>query len=104
MHAKNTCFVALALFSSGVQAFAASGPRVEALDAGIVRIWFSPGGDFSRKPSLALEEAPAARVPLADSLVVRADSSGFPSRHATERRSWKTSAFRSRPPCPALGL
>ena len=39
--------------------------RVEALDDHIVRIWFKPFGEFSRLPSLAMAEAPAARVPLA---------------------------------------
>jgi alpha-glucosidase len=68
---------ALALLFSGALAFAADGPRVEALNAGVVRVWYKPGGDFTRRISLAMEDAPPARVPLADSLAVRADSSGF---------------------------
>jgi alpha-glucosidase len=39
--------------------------RVEAIDDHIVRIWYKPAGDFSRPRSLALAEAPVARVPLA---------------------------------------
>lgn len=39
--------------------------RVEALSNHVVRLWFKPDGDFSRRPSLALAEAPVARVPLA---------------------------------------
>jgi len=39
--------------------------RVEALGDHIVRIWLKPAGEFTRKPSLALETAPAARRPLA---------------------------------------
>jgi len=38
--------------------------RVEAIDDHIVRIWLKPAGDFSRPQSLALAEAPVARVPL----------------------------------------
>jgi alpha-glucosidase len=69
--------LAFVLISPAVFAAASPGPRVEALNESVVRIWFKPGGDFSRKPSLAMEDAPAARVPLAESLTVRADSSGF---------------------------
>jgi len=38
--------------------------RIEALDPHIVRIWVKPSGDFTRKPSLAMETAPEARSPL----------------------------------------
>jgi len=65
------------LFGLGAPASAAPGPRVEALDAHVVRIWFKPGGDFRRAPSLALQDAPAGRVPRSDSLSVRADAAGF---------------------------
>ena len=71
------CLLLLFFLFPGSLAFAGPGPRVEALDAGVVRIWFKPDGDFRRKPSLATQDAPSARVPLADSLRVRADSSGF---------------------------
>lgn len=47
----------------------AAGPRqrwrVEACDPGIVRLWLEPTGEFRREPSLALEQAPSERVPLA---------------------------------------
>ena len=39
--------------------------RIEALDDHIVRLWFKPAGEFSRPPSLAMAEAPVARIPLA---------------------------------------
>ncbi|MFI5360331.1 MAG: TIM-barrel domain-containing protein [Elusimicrobiota bacterium] len=67
----------LAFLLSGVFVSASPGPRVEAPNENVVRIWFEPGGDFTRKPSLALQDAPAGRVPLADSLRARADSTGF---------------------------
>ena len=38
--------------------------RIEALGDQIVRLWFKPAGDFSRKPSLATTAAPTTRVPL----------------------------------------
>lgn len=38
--------------------------RVEALDAGIVRVWCKPAGEFAREVSLATETAPTTRVPL----------------------------------------
>ena len=38
--------------------------RVEALDPHIVRIWLKPTGEFTRERSLALEAAPATRLPL----------------------------------------
>jgi alpha-glucosidase len=70
-------WILLVFLFHGFAAHAAEGPRVEALDAGVVRLWFKPDGDFTRKVSLAMQEAPAGRVPLADSLKVSADSSGF---------------------------
>jgi alpha-glucosidase len=39
--------------------------RVETPDAHIVRVWLKPAGEFTREPSLALEAAPATRLPLA---------------------------------------
>ena len=38
--------------------------RVEALGPHIVRIWFKPGGEFQRAPSLAMADAPAERTAL----------------------------------------
>ena len=38
---------------------------VEAISDHVVRLWYKPAGDFSRVPSLALAEAPVARVPIA---------------------------------------
>jgi hypothetical protein len=38
--------------------------RVEALDPHVVRVWIKPSGDFSRKPSLAMEVAPDASSPM----------------------------------------
>ena len=38
--------------------------RVEAPEAHIVRVWLKPAGEFTRQPSLALESAPATRIPL----------------------------------------
>ncbi len=37
---------------------------VEAPEAHIVRVWLKPAGEFTRQPSLALESAPATRIPL----------------------------------------
>ena len=62
---------------SGAFSFAAPGPRIEALNDRVVRIWFNPTADFKRKPSLAMQEAPRARIDLDNSLKVRADASGF---------------------------
>ena len=39
--------------------------RIEALDDGIVRLWYKAAGDFTRPPSLATAMAPTTRVPLA---------------------------------------
>jgi len=47
-----------------VQSPAGSRLRVEAPDAHIVRVWLKPAGEFTRQPSLALEAAPATRIPL----------------------------------------
>ena len=69
--------IPLALLLAASPAFAAPGPKVEALNDSVVRVWFQPGGDFKRKPSLAMQDAPSARVSLADSLKVRSDESGF---------------------------
>ena len=43
-----------------------SGPsfRVEAPEAHILRVWLKPSGEFTRQPSLAMEEAPSTLVPL----------------------------------------
>ena len=51
--------------------------RVEALDPHIVRMWMKPSGEFTRKPSLAMETAPEARGRLSKSIdrnVVTVDS------------------------------
>jgi alpha-glucosidase len=69
--------LAVAFLSLGGLVFAAPGPRVEAQNDEIVRIWFKPDGDFSRKPSLAMLEAPAPHAPSANSLKASADASGF---------------------------
>ncbi len=47
-----------------VQAPGGGGLRVEALDPHIVRIWLKSAGEFTRERSLALEAAPATRLPL----------------------------------------
>ena len=46
-----------------------AGPRirVEALEPHIVRIWMKPSGEFTRKPSLAMETAPEGRSPMTKS-------------------------------------
>ena len=69
--------LALVLLLPAARAAAAPGPRVEALNERVVRVWFNPAADSKRTPSLAMQDAPPARVPLVDSLKVVADSSGF---------------------------
>jgi len=53
-----------AVLQTTVQSPAGSRLRVEAPDAHIVRVWLKPAGEFTRQPSLALEAAPATRIPL----------------------------------------
>ncbi len=45
--------------------------RIESIEPHIMRVWLKPAGEFTRKPSLAMETAPEARAPLK-----RADSEG----------------------------
>jgi len=76
--------------------------RIEALDDHIVRIWFKPAGSFSRPLSLAMADAPVARVPL----TVREEGGAavLGTQALAVRVNRATLVLMSPPPATARGL